>query len=140
MKKKYIVPLLVVFAFLILPGNILSGNDERNYYYDLGVSYYDEGKISEAISAWEKAIIVSPKFVEAHYNLGNAYEEQGLLKKAILAWENVIAITPFDSDTYFNIDSISTANSAVSCSDTSILESSAIFSMSSFRWSRRSAR
>jgi tetratricopeptide (TPR) repeat protein len=103
MKKKYIVPLSVVFAFLVLPGNILSGTDERNYYYDLGVSNYDEGKISEAISAWEKAIIVSPKFVEAYYNLGNAYEEKGLLKKAISAWEKVIEITPFDSDTYFNM-------------------------------------
>ena len=103
MKKKYIVLLSVVFAFLVLPGNILSGTDERNYYYDLGVSDYDKGKISEAISAWEKAIIVSPKFVEAYYNLGNAYEEKGLLKEAISAWEKVIEITPFDSDTYFNM-------------------------------------
>ena len=89
MKKKYIVLLSVVFAFLVLPGNILSGTDERNYYYDLGVSDYDKGKISEAISAWEKAIIVSPKFVEAYYNLGNAYEEKGLLKEA----SNIFGIT-----------------------------------------------
>lgn len=103
MKKKYIVPLSVVFAFLVLPGSILSGTDERNYYYDLGVSDYDKGKISEAISAWEKAIIVSPKFADAYYNLGNAYEEKGLLKEAISAWEKVIEITPLDSDTYVNM-------------------------------------
>lgn len=103
MKTKYIVPLSVVFAFLVLPGSILSGTDERNYYYDLGVSDYDKGKISEAISAWEKAIIVSPEFADAYYNLGNAYEEKGLLKEAISAWEKVIEITPLDSDTYVNM-------------------------------------
>ena len=103
MKKKYIIPLLVVLALLVLPGSIVFGNDERNFYYDLGVSYYDKGNIDEAISAWEKAIIVNPEFAAAYYNLGNAYEEKGLLKEAVSAWKKVIEITPFDIDVYFNM-------------------------------------
>lgn len=103
MKKKCMILLLVVLALLVLPGSILLGNDERNFYYDLGISYYDKGNIDEAISAWEIAIIVNPEFAAAYYNLGNAYEEKGLLKEAMSAWEKVIEITPFDIDVYFNM-------------------------------------
>ena len=103
MKKKCIIPLLIVLALLVLPGSMVFGNDERNFYYDLGVSHYDKGKIDEAISAWEIAIIVNPEFAAAYYNLGNAYEEKGLLKEAVSAWEKVIEITPFDIDVYFNM-------------------------------------
>ncbi len=103
MKTKYAIPILVVFVFLVPPKNILFGNDDRSYYYDLGVSHYDKGDIDNAISAWEKATIVNPEFVEAYYNLGNAYEEKGLLEKAISSWAKVIETTPFDIDVYFNM-------------------------------------
>ena len=89
MKTKYVIPILVIFVFLVLPKNMLFGIDERSYYYDLGVSHYDKGDIDNAISAWEKAVIVNPEFVEAYYNLGNAYEEKGLLEKAVSTWERL---------------------------------------------------
>ncbi|MFQ5687577.1 MAG: tetratricopeptide repeat protein [Candidatus Scalindua sp.] len=72
MKGKCIIPLLVVLTLLVLPGNMVFGTGERNFYYDLGISHYDKGNIDEAISAWKKAIIVNPEFVAAYYNLGNA--------------------------------------------------------------------
>tara|TARA_B100001964_G_C14003741_1_gene496156 strand:+ start:241 stop:459 length:219 start_codon:yes stop_codon:yes gene_type:complete len=72
MRLKYVIQILVIFAFLVLPKNIVFGVNGRNYYYDLGISYYDKGDIDDAISAWEKAVVVNPEFVEAYYNLGNA--------------------------------------------------------------------
>ena len=78
MKTKYVIPILVIFVFLVFPKNILFGIDDHSYYYDLGVSHYDKGDIDKAISVWEKAVIVNPEFVEVYYNLGNAYEEKGL--------------------------------------------------------------
>ncbi|MBT5303954.1 MAG: tetratricopeptide repeat protein [Candidatus Scalindua sp.] len=57
MKIKCVIPILVIFVFLVLPKNMLFATDERNYYYELGVSRYDKGDIEKAILAWEKAII-----------------------------------------------------------------------------------
>jgi hypothetical protein len=54
MKTKYVMPMLVIFVFLVLPKDTLFGIDDRSYYYDLGVSHYDKGDIDEAISAWGK--------------------------------------------------------------------------------------
>ncbi|MBT3881229.1 MAG: tetratricopeptide repeat protein, partial [Candidatus Scalindua sp.] len=90
MRIKYVIQILVIFVFLVLPINIIFGDDGRNYFYDLGISHYDKGDIDNAISAWEKAVVVNPEFVEAYYNLGNAYEEKGLLAEALSAWDKVI--------------------------------------------------
>ena len=78
MRIKYVIQILCIFVFLVLPINIIFGDNDRNYFYDLGISHYDKGDIDNAISAWEKAVVVNPEFVEAYYNLGNAYEEKGL--------------------------------------------------------------
>jgi tetratricopeptide (TPR) repeat protein len=73
MKVKRVIQILVIFVFPVLPENMLFGTDDRNYYNELAVSRCDKGYIDNAISAWGKAIIVNPKFVETYYNLGNAY-------------------------------------------------------------------
>jgi tetratricopeptide (TPR) repeat protein len=73
MKVKRVIPILVIFVFPVLLENMLFGTDERNYYNNFAVSHCGKGDIDNAISAWGKAIIVNPKFVETYYNLGNAY-------------------------------------------------------------------
>ncbi len=40
MNTKYVIQILVIFVFLALSENILFGDDDHNYYYDLGVSRY----------------------------------------------------------------------------------------------------
>ncbi len=47
MKRKNVIPLLVLPGVLILPGKISLGFKGHEYYYDNGI-------INEAISAWEK--------------------------------------------------------------------------------------
>ena len=56
MRIKYVIQILVIFVFLVLPINIIFGDNDRNYFYDLGISHYDKGDIDNAISAWEKAV------------------------------------------------------------------------------------
>jgi len=92
MKVKYVIPILIIFVFLVPPKNILFGNDDRSYYYDLGVSHYDKGDIDKAISAWKRAIEINPDFVDAYYNLGNAYDEKGMFYESVSVWRKAYSM------------------------------------------------
>ena len=58
---------------------------------DLGRSYYNKGKLDEAITAWSNIHREDnlEAYAAAQFNLGNAYEDQGNLDKAIAAWSNI---------------------------------------------------
>ncbi len=62
MRIKYVIQILVIFAFLVLPKNIVFGVDDRNYYYNLGLAYYFKGDLDGAIDAWEKVASVDRAF------------------------------------------------------------------------------
>jgi len=51
-------------------------------YLHLAILYADRGDLSAAISAYQKAIEVSPELDEAHYRLAQAYERSGEKLKA----------------------------------------------------------
>ena len=103
MKRKNIIPLLVLLGILIQPERISLGAKGHDYYYDLGVFYYDNDMANEAISAWENAVRINPESAVSYYNLGNAYDEVGMREQAIAAWEKVTEITPSDIDAYHNM-------------------------------------
>ena len=44
---------------------------------NLGVCYFDKGRIDEAISHFQHAIKIDSNHVDAHYNLGLAYGSKG---------------------------------------------------------------
>ena len=48
-----------------------------NLYNNLGKTYKAQGKLDEAIAAFEKAISVNPSDARAYYNLGIIYAERG---------------------------------------------------------------
>ncbi|MFQ5965458.1 MAG: hypothetical protein ACE5KZ_14370 [Candidatus Scalinduaceae bacterium] len=50
--NKYAIPLLVIFSTYTFKKDIAySANENPDFYYNIGISYYDRGMISEAISA-----------------------------------------------------------------------------------------
>jgi len=60
----------------------------------LGVAYWTQGKLEQAIAQYQKAIQIDPNFAQAHYNLGNVYKNQGQLEQAIVEYQKVIQIDP----------------------------------------------
>jgi tetratricopeptide (TPR) repeat protein len=46
-------------------------------YRNLGASYFEQGKIDEAVVAFKKAVQIDPSFVEAHYLLADVYSIKG---------------------------------------------------------------
>ncbi|MFH1868377.1 MAG: tetratricopeptide repeat protein [Candidatus Omnitrophota bacterium] len=63
-------------------------------YNNLGIVYYDIGKIKEAISLYERAIKIKPQYPETYVNLGKAYAGIGDNKKAIELYSKAIELNP----------------------------------------------
>ena len=47
------------------------------YWFNLGVSVEDQGRTSEAIAAYDRALALDPTMADAHFNLARLYEVIG---------------------------------------------------------------
>ena len=43
---------------------------------------YEQGNLDQAITNYQKAIMIEPDFADAYFNLGNAFKRKGDLIKA----------------------------------------------------------
>jgi Flp pilus assembly protein TadD len=57
------------------------------YYNNLGLTLTVEGRLTEALSACEKAVRLPPNLPEAHCNFGNALNGLGQSDKAPAAYD-----------------------------------------------------
>ncbi|HEY4055044.1 MAG TPA: tetratricopeptide repeat protein [Kofleriaceae bacterium] len=51
--------------------------DVALYWFNLGVAIEDQGRASEAIAAYERALAIDSSLADAHFNLARQYEELG---------------------------------------------------------------
>jgi len=79
-----------------------SPNKARSHY-NLGLFYQDQGRLDDAINAYETAIKLKPDDAKAFYNLAICYEKQGRLDEAINAYQTAIKLKPDYADAYFNL-------------------------------------
>ena len=63
-------------------------------YINLGNILKTQGKLDEAISAYEEAIFLEPEYAPGHYSLGVALKEQGKLPEATEAFSKAISLGP----------------------------------------------
>ena len=66
----------------------------------MGVALKEQGKLEEAIEAYNKALAIKPDYAEAYYNMGVALKEQGKLEEAIEAYNKALAIKPDYAEAY----------------------------------------
>ena len=64
--------------------------DVALYWFNLGVVVEDQGRLAEAIDAYERAIALDPTLADAHFNLARQYEmtarhsgDELLLRRAV---------------------------------------------------------
>ena len=60
----------------------------------MGIALKEQGKLEEAIEAYNKALAIKPDYAEAYNNMGIALKEQGKLEEAIEAYNKALAIKP----------------------------------------------
>ena len=69
----------------------------------MGVALADQGKLEEAIEAYNKALAIKPDYAEAYSNIGVALADQGKLEEAIEAYNKALAIKPDYAEAYSNM-------------------------------------
>ena len=78
-------------------------SDYAEAYNNLGAILRDQGKISEALEACKKAIILKPNYAEAYNNLGAILRDQGKISEAIEACNKAVLLKPDYAEAYYSL-------------------------------------
>lgn len=87
---------------------------EAETYNNLGVELAQQGKTTDAIAAFERAIELYPDYENAYNNLGLAYASVGQFSEAANAFREAIAINPNNPENYSNLGSALGSNGQIS--------------------------
>lgn len=79
--------------------------DKNNYmaYHHLGMALAGEGKIDQAVAAYQKTLVLAPQYPSAYNNLGIIYAEQGRFNEAAAFFKEAIRLTPANTSFYRNL-------------------------------------
>ena len=69
----------------------------------MGDALQEQGKLEEAIEAFNKALALDPDDADVYNNMGNALKEQGKLEEAIEAYNKALSIKPEYTDAHYNM-------------------------------------
>jgi len=77
-----------------------------NDLYNLGASYYKQGKLDDAVAIFKQVKKDSQKInkVKGGFGLGNSFFKKSDFVNAINAYENVLKVSPDDEDTKKNLE------------------------------------
>jgi tetratricopeptide (TPR) repeat protein len=74
-----------------------------NAHSNLAHTYYNSGRLDEAIMEYKEAIKLSKHYPKARYNLGLAYAYSGQYDKAIEEFQNTISMDPDHVDAHMSL-------------------------------------
>lgn len=87
--------LLAVLAVLFLPSYSFGQHSQSaKKYVRQGLQHFSRGDLAGAISLYDRALAIDPKFVEAYLNRGKAKRAGGDLDSAIADFEVVCELNP----------------------------------------------
>jgi Flp pilus assembly protein TadD len=90
----------------------------------LGNEHTRAGHFAEALAAYEEAIAINPRDVDAYYNKGVVLDELKRYEEAIEAYEGVIGLNPQYTDAYNNkgiaLDELKRYEEAIRCYEQAI--------------------
>lgn len=104
--RKAIIIAIISILFLLLAGIGFvkySGASTLRNEIKLGNKYLQEGKYEEAVLAFQKAIKIEPKSVEARVGLGKAYIGSGKIDLAEKAFKEAISINAKKPQAYIEL-------------------------------------
>ncbi|MEM0951018.1 MAG: tetratricopeptide repeat protein [Cyanobacteria bacterium P01_H01_bin.74] len=96
----------LVFLTLIgcySPLSLAQNSSDAIYSYNNGIKQYNQGKTSEAIKQFQKAVSIDPAYASAYYNMGSIYYQMAQYANATAMFEKVITLTPNDHQARYNL-------------------------------------
>jgi Tfp pilus assembly protein PilF len=78
---------------------------ENNYlaHRNLGYAFYIKGQMDEALSQFQKAVLLEPDAPEAYDHLGITYNGKGQLDEAIRQFQEALRLDPSYADAHYNL-------------------------------------
>jgi tetratricopeptide (TPR) repeat protein len=107
MKRFYMSTILLMWVSIVLI--VVAGCAgmhplmDAESYVRRGLAYEKRGQNHKAISDYDKAIEINPRYAEAHNNRGVAYHNKGQYDKAISDYNQAIEINPRYAGAYRNL-------------------------------------
>jgi tetratricopeptide (TPR) repeat protein len=86
----------------ILLFSLISCTKDAAFYVSRGNHHVEEGQYDEAISNYNKALEINPRYASAYYNRGIAYGEKGQYNEEISDYNKALEINPKSADAYCN--------------------------------------
>jgi tetratricopeptide (TPR) repeat protein len=84
---------------------VLRGN-EACYHNNLGEAYRAASRLAEADACYQRALELSPGYVDAHNNLGVSMADQGKLEEAVACFRRALALNAEFVLAHFNLGNI----------------------------------
>jgi tetratricopeptide (TPR) repeat protein len=83
----------------------IKGFKDPDVYINLGECYRDNGDGGNAVSSYQKALELDPKYAEANYRIGKVYLTQGIEQKDIIEknFNDALAADPSFSPVYYDL-------------------------------------
>lgn len=89
-----ITMVLLLFMLSSCAGLIING--EAQYFYEQGLTLFNQGRFDEAIPCFEKAVSLEPEFYKAHLYLGRSYLNLRAYGKALTSLRIAYRLSPND--------------------------------------------
>jgi tetratricopeptide (TPR) repeat protein len=87
-----------------LPARTLKAGNrtQAKLYFNEGIAYQQQGKLSTAIGSYTKSVAADPSFAHAYYNLAIAYRDNRQPERALDNYELALLANPQFTDARFN--------------------------------------
>lgn len=99
MKKKrdifaWVGMILLASSVLLLACGSVDKKEQAEKHYKLGIQYFEEERVEEAIKELRRAIELNPEHADAHYHLGGLYHLVKAYTQTVKEYEEVLRIDP----------------------------------------------
>jgi tetratricopeptide (TPR) repeat protein len=84
----------LLLGFSVVFGLLVSVARCAEHYRDLGAVFFQQGRLQEAVSHYQRALQIEPDYATAHNELGMALVRLGRLTEAIGHYEQALRIRP----------------------------------------------
>jgi tetratricopeptide (TPR) repeat protein len=76
---------------------------DATYWYNLALPFIAEGRLSDALSCYQKALQLKPDLTPAIVNMGNVLQELGRADEAISCYQKALRLQPENASAYLNM-------------------------------------